>query len=311
MPQVSVVIPTYNRAEFLTAAVRSVIRQSFHDFEVLIVDDASGDCTRSVVKSFRDERIHYVRHSAHRGGAAARNTGIRQSAGQYVAFLDDDDEWLPEKLQKQITVLTASPVQVGCVYTGYMTVDKANGKIIRHIVPKKKGDLSRAIMVDNCVGGTSSVMVKRECLEFVGMFDESLPSFQDYDLWIRLAKRYRFDYVVEPLLLYSLHQEKIWTNLEAISQGMEIMLKKHGHARSLRRNLSNQYLSVGVEYCRQGNLGKAQKAYLRAVMLCPFGMRHYLNLGLSLLGTKHFERIKGSSVWKALSAALSANTTPQ
>src|SRR5581483_7703419 len=104
MPKVSVVVSTHNRAELLHAAIASVLSQSFQDFEILVVDDHSQDHTAQVVQRFRDGRIKYLRHETRRGGAAARNTGIQNSSGEYIAFLDDDDEWLPEKLETQVAL---------------------------------------------------------------------------------------------------------------------------------------------------------------------------------------------------------------
>src|SRR5207237_7043535 len=117
MPKVSVIIPTHNRSGFLRLAVLSVLKQTFPDFELVIVDDASGDDTPAVVKRFEDPRIRYIRHERNLRIAAARNTGISNSTGEYVAFLDDDDEWLPSKLQKQVSALDHSASTVGAVYT--------------------------------------------------------------------------------------------------------------------------------------------------------------------------------------------------
>src|SRR4030042_5052103 len=105
MPTVSIIIPTYNRAHLVMRAINSVLDQSFQDFEIIIVDDASRDNTEKMVSGIRDKRIFYIRHEKNRGGSAARNTGIKQARGEYIAFLDSDDEWLPEKLEKQLKVL--------------------------------------------------------------------------------------------------------------------------------------------------------------------------------------------------------------
>jgi glycosyltransferase involved in cell wall biosynthesis len=107
---VSVVIPTYNRASLLGRAIKSVLEQTYQDFEIIVVDDASTDNTEEVVRNLRDRRIRYLRHEKNRGGSAARNTGIRAAWGQYIAFQDSDDEWLPEKLKKQMEVLAAATI---------------------------------------------------------------------------------------------------------------------------------------------------------------------------------------------------------
>lgn len=101
-PFVSIVIPTYNRARFLGRLVRSVLNQTYKNFEVIVADDASTDDTAEIIKTFKDDRIRYIRHESNAGAAAARNTGIKASRGEYVAFQDSDDEWLPEKLEKQM-----------------------------------------------------------------------------------------------------------------------------------------------------------------------------------------------------------------
>ena len=121
MPKVSVVIPTHNRAGFLQAAIQSVLNQTFQDFEIIVVDDASEDQTTEIVRSFSDPRIRYMRHESNKGQGASRNDGIRQASGEYIALLDDDDEWLPEKLAKQVALLDSSPSQVGMIYTWLLT----------------------------------------------------------------------------------------------------------------------------------------------------------------------------------------------
>src|SRR5690348_13147078 len=112
MAPVSVIIPTHNRSDFLRNAITSVLNQTYQDFEIIVVDDGSTDNTSEVVANFSDERITFIRHDTNKGGSAARNTGILASKCDYIAFLDDDDEWLPDKLRKQMEILVASPPEV-------------------------------------------------------------------------------------------------------------------------------------------------------------------------------------------------------
>jgi glycosyltransferase involved in cell wall biosynthesis len=284
-PGVSVVIPTHNRAEFLRRAIGTVLQQTFQDFELIVVDDASRDHTQEVVASFPDERIRRIRHDHAKGGAAARNAGIRAARADWIAFLDDDDEWFPEKLAKQMEVVRGAP-DVGCVYTGYAVVERATGKITGHIVPTRRGDLSEMLLVENCLGGTSSVLVRRDCLEKAGLFDERLPSFQDYDLWIRLSRHCRFDYLQEPLLTYYVHGGNIWGNLDALREGVGMMVEKHGRSPALRKYLSDKYLFLGIRYDYASQPARARESYLKAIRLYPLEIRSYLNLGLSLLGSR-------------------------
>src|SRR5262245_27684083 len=219
-PGVSVIIPTHNRAHFLPTALRSVLDQTFQDLEIMVVDDASTDGTPGIRQQFQDPRIHWLRHDSNRGGAAARNTGIANSRGEYIAFLDDDDEWHPEKLARQIEVMRKRPAEIAAVYTGYPAADRATGHVRGRMTPRRRGDLQAYLLKSNPIGGTSSVLLRRACQALVGLFDETLPSFQDRDLWIRISREFHFDYVEQPLLNYFSHPKKVWTNLESLIKGL-------------------------------------------------------------------------------------------
>jgi glycosyltransferase involved in cell wall biosynthesis len=289
-PRVSVVIPTCDRAALLPQAVESVLSQSFQDFEILVVDDGAAGCG-ALVESCADARIAYIRHPHRRGGAAARNTGIAGARAEYVAFLDDDDEWLPDKLARQVELMDRNLPAVGACYTGCLVVEKSSGRIQRQITPRRNGKLYPAILGDNFIGGTSSVMAKKSCLERVGCFDESLPSFQDYDLWIRLAREFEFASIAEPLLRYSVHDRQVWTNLEALTRGLELMLRKYGADAGFRKKSSLYFQSFGRRYCERNQPAAARKAFWRAAQLDPGRMKNYLYLGASFLGAGNLERM--------------------
>ena len=288
MPQVSVIIPTHNRAGFLPTAIDSVLKQSFQDFEILVIDDASTDGIAEVREGFHDPRIHWLRHDKPRGGAAARNTGIVHSGGEYIAFLDDDDEWYPEKLARQMQVMLRSEPQVAAVYTGYVILDRSSGSVRGRMIPTQRGNLHDRLLESNPIGGTSSVLLKRSCLEKVGLFDESLPSFQDRDLWIRISREFHFDYVQEPLLNYFVHPKKVWTNLDALTQGLEIMLKKYGSSPAFKKQCSRRYLEFGVGFCEASQMGRGRRALLKSIVLYPYRIKTYLYFFLALFGLKVF-----------------------
>jgi glycosyltransferase involved in cell wall biosynthesis len=290
-PAVSVVIPTRNRARMLETAVRSALDQTFRDLEVLVVDDASEDETPLAVSQFEDTRLRYIRGNSPVGGAAARNIAIQNARGEYLAFLDDDDEWFPSKLDRQMDVFRTSSVAPGVVYASYLIVDRNSGDILAQRIASKRGDLSRELLTRNYLGGSSCVVTRRELLEKVGLFDESLPSFHDYDLWIRLSPHTQFDFVEEPMLKYYLHGRNIWRNYDALDRGIDGMLRKHGRSRDLRRNLGRQSLWVGVHRCREGEVSKGRRAMLRSARLNPLGIRAYLHLGLSFLGGDRYRRL--------------------
>ena len=292
MAQVSVIIPTYNRARFLGGAVKSVLAQSFKDLEILVVDDCGSDDAAAVVKSFGRAEVRYLRHDRRRGGGAARNTGILASSSEYIAFLDDDDEWYPEKLARQMSTMLASPAEVGGIYTGYFIVDRGDGQICGQIVPTERGDIYAALLAGNCIGGTSCMLLRRSCFDNIGLFDELLPSFQDYDLWLRLAQKYHFDCIREPLLRYFVHGDRIWTNAEALSQGLDLMLRKYGDAAAFRKKCGTYYLALGVQHCEANRFEAGRKALLRAARLNPLGMESYAYLALATLGGGNFRRAR-------------------
>lgn len=185
---VSVVIPTHNRCDTLERAILSVLAQSYHDFEIIVVSDGSTDNTKNLVDelSTKDNRITFVEYFPAKGGNHARNVGIHSSKGEFVAFLDDDDEWYPDKLASQLAVMNSSD-KIGLVYTGVCSIFINEG-IKYNITKKKSGDLSKDILISNYIGTTSTVMAKKKLLDSVGGFDENLKAAQDYDLWIRISQ---------------------------------------------------------------------------------------------------------------------------
>ena len=173
MPKVSVIILTYNRARYLQRAIRSVLDQTFQDFEIIIVDDASTDETPKVVKAFQDPRICYVRHQINQREAGSRNAGLQKSRGEYIAFLDDDDVWLSQKLAHQVALLDTSPLIVGAVYASFLKIDGETEKVLGPWIAEKRGNLYRDLTEQNWIGIPSTVVVRRQCFDTVGLFDKA------------------------------------------------------------------------------------------------------------------------------------------
>jgi len=226
-PKVSVIVTTHNRAHLLGRAVKSVLYQSYTGFELVIVDDASSDNTEEIVRGFDDKRIVYIRHGEEMGGPAARNTGIRSARGEYVAFLDDDDEWLPEKLERQVEKMESSPADVGLIYTGFVLVDDLKKKRERMVYPVYRGDLRGQLLRGSTIGSVSKVLVRKKCFEKAGFFDENLKSCQDWDMWKRISDHYTMDFVREPLTRIHAHERQISTDITSLILGRTSMIKKH------------------------------------------------------------------------------------
>jgi glycosyltransferase involved in cell wall biosynthesis len=197
VPLVSVIIPTFNRAQLLSRAIDSVLGQSFCDFELIVADDGSTDSTRGLLETFRGRLVTLL--LAHGGVSAARNAGIRASSGELVAFLDSDDEWLPEKLSRQVALYDGHDEGFVC-HTE--EIWHRNGREVRQKkIHRKQGGKFFERALERCLISPSSVMISRSLLDRVGWFDENLPAAEDYDLWLRVTAFHEVHFIPEPLVI--------------------------------------------------------------------------------------------------------------
>jgi len=197
VPLVSVIIPTYNRAGQVAEAVASVAAQTFRDFEILVVDDGSTDDTFEVLAAL--ECVRVLRHLRRRGVAAARNLGAAEARGEWLAFLDSDDLWLPEKLARQMAYLEARPGLLWC-QTDETWVRKGV-RVNKPASHRKVGGRIFLRSLERCLVSPSAVVLHRQLLADHGGFDADLPAAEDYDLWLRLSWRYEMGLVDEPLII--------------------------------------------------------------------------------------------------------------
>lgn len=193
-PLVSVVIPTFNRAALLVKALHSVRQQTYPNLEIIVVDDASTDDTATAVQKIDDLRVHYIRHEVNRGGSAARNTGIRAATGEFIAFLDDDDEWEPSKTEIQIKMLEAYDAVLCTSNLIPGGLRRYRGRTAVTLDDLRRGEFTS--------GGTGVLMARAVVLKKT-IFDENLPRYQDWDLFIRLAHVCRIGYVNDALVRYN------------------------------------------------------------------------------------------------------------
>ena len=194
---VSVILPTYNRYAFVGQAIDSVLNQTFTDFELIVVDDGSTDNTPALLDQYGD-RINVIRQE-NRGVSAARNSGIRSASGNAIALLDSDDYWLPKKLEEQVAFFEAHPDALIC-QTEELWL--RNGKRVN---PKKRHRKPSGMIFEKslplCLVSPSAVMIRKLLLDEVGLFDETLPACEDYDLWLRIAWRYPVYLIDTPLIV--------------------------------------------------------------------------------------------------------------
>ena len=288
-PTVSVIIPTYNRAHLIGKAVKSVLSQTYQDFEVIVVDDGSTDNTGEIVKSFNNFIIRYISYSDNRGVSAARNTGIKNCQGEYIAFLDSDDEWLPEKLNKQMKIFESESSEVGVVYTGDYYVDEKDKEIKKVHIPRKKGYIYEDLL--KAEGGLylSTVLVKKECFTKVGLFDEDFPAREDLDMWIRIAKYYKFRYVEDLLVVCRTHLNQITTNSEALIEGLKrIQTKYIKELRERPYSYSIRFFYLGNKLCHIGKMREGQRYFIKAILIYPFCVKYYIYMLSSFFGIKGY-----------------------
>jgi glycosyltransferase involved in cell wall biosynthesis len=200
-PLVSVIIPTYNRELFIAEAIESALAQTYRNTEIIVVDDGSTDRTAEIVDAYRDS-VRYYRQD-NKGPAAARNLGIHLSNGQYIAFLDSDDRWLPEKLSMQMELMHKNP-SAGMIGCGEHCID-ARGNRYWTGYASPQVSIKELMIRCTAMGGASRALVRRECFDVVGLFDESLLLNQDWDMWLKIGKRFEIRNVVAPLVEWRLH----------------------------------------------------------------------------------------------------------
>jgi glycosyltransferase involved in cell wall biosynthesis len=292
MASVSVILPTYNRAQLLKISIKSVLSQTYGDFELILIDDCSTDATSRVLDSITDSRVRVIKNTTNKGIAAVRNIGVMNSRGEYIAFLDDDDEWLPDKLEKQVHIIEKCPPVLGCVYTGILIIMDGGNNTSQTKIPHFRENILNDLLFNNFIT-TSTMLIKKECFEKTGLFDESIPYGEDYDMWIRIAEIFEFEIISEPLVKYRIHSNSISANHGAIIKGLETLMSKHEKLfASNNRARSNHLLELGIAYCYLGNTIAGKKAFLNALKLNKFDERIYYNLLLSELGAEKFIKLK-------------------
>ncbi len=250
-PKISVIIPTYNRAHLIGGTINGVINQTYTDWELLIVDDGSTDNTKEVVSEFvkNDKRIKYLPQEKNSGcPSVPRNVGVDNALGEYVAFLDSDDEWFPTKLEKQLALFENSDNPKLGVVACYLNIkDNKSGKIVGKHDTYYRGDvLEKLINTDLNIFTASCVLTKLSILKEVGPFDPLFKVSEDSDMWLRISEaEYQFDYVPEYLFNYVVHGENIFYKNKYWDGKNEIVnfINKHHdlYVKYDAKDLSNYY----------------------------------------------------------------------
>jgi len=274
---ISVIIPTYNSTKYIGEAINSVLRQTFTDYEIIVVDDGSTDNTKEIIdNNFPQVRYYYL---PHRGVSRARNYGIQRARGEFIAFLDADDLWLPEKLEKQIGVFNADQ-ELMLVFTEHRFFD-SNG--IREATFSKKerlmtGDIVKNIFLYSHVA-LPTVMVRKNVFQEIGYFEENLNVAEDDNLWIRIALKFRIHLLDEVLVHCRMTENSlsritsnvvtgVLKNVELIENKYPDLRKRLGRV-NIRRKKSYIYSDYGYFYFSNGDYETSRRCYLKSITYYP------------------------------------------
>lgn len=292
---VTVVIPTHNRSDLLPRAIRSVLGQTYKNLECIVVDDASNDSTEQVVREFEDNRLIYLRHETSLHASAARNSGIKKARGEFLAFLDDDDEWLPQKLEKQLGLITSSSEQVGLVYCWLDCYEEEQLVSQRH--PKLRGNIFKHTLDRQPIGNSSTLLVRRAVIETVGGFDESLPRGNDGDFIRRICRDYEVDFVPKVLVkVYIGHKYERITSVD--EKGLRNAIKGHSvklikfkeQLEKYPKQAASIHATIAYYHALLGEWKNCFKHFQIALLLAPASLPIYVkalkSLQLSLIRRK-------------------------
>jgi len=279
---VSVVIPAFNCEQYITECIDSVLIQTYHNLEIIIIDDGSTDDTVRIISEYNNDQIKLF-HQNNSGSAAARNYGVKQASGIWIAFIDADDIWLPDKLQSQLEQCSNQAwSHTDLFFHGsfYPKYTKAT-----EFTSKHSGFILKNLLVENSIG-TSSVVIKKEILQELGGFNTDLRALQDWDLWLRIAEKYQVCYIDQPLVYYRVHSSSVSRNVRnTLPYHINLInrvFSQQGPARQLQE-LKYEALSRSCQICSQ--IAEQEEDYLfscycaaRSLLYRPQDMSNYSRL---------------------------------
>lgn len=273
-PLVSAIITTHNReAKIVQRAIDSVLKQTYKNIEIILVNDSTVLYEqRSMVEELqvRYPQIIYLDLERNHGVSVARNAGLTAAKGEFVAYLDDDDEWLPEKIERQIELFSAP--EVALVYCNRIIVDERNNTVHLYKGNYFRGKVYEKLLLDNFIGSTSFPLIRKEVLTELRGFDEDMQASEDADAWIRIAEKYEVEYVEQPLVRYHFHEgEQITKNPNKRIQGLECLLKKNAQfVESHPVVFWKRTIVIAPFYAMCGKRKEAFALWRRAIKKYPF-----------------------------------------
>ena len=289
--KISVVMPTYNRAHFLGKAIDSVLSQTYGNFEVIIIDDNSKDNTADLLKKYKDTRIKYVKNTENRGCGVARNQGMELARGDYITFLDSDDEIFSTKFEKQLENFHALPNKIGLIYCGFCYASGKTGEIVKSISPKLDGNVYNNLLARNLFP-IHAPIIRRECFQKCGMLDVTLPACEDWDIWIRISRYYKFAFVPDILAKYNIHGKQKSTEVESVIRARERIVEKYRSDLDERPRLLARHLKeIASLYCLNDKPVQGRRYFFGSIRSDPLNYQCYVHLCLSLLCRRLHKKI--------------------
>lgn len=280
--KVSVILPCHNGAQYISQSIESVLAQTYRNFELLIVDDGSTDNSREIVSSYlHDSRVRYI-YQENRGFSGAVNRGIRESNGDLIGFIGQDDLWLPYKLEFQVRYFNRNP-SIDLVHSSYLEID-SKGKIIgvrNTKIPytSSQKELIKHLFLRNFVG-FETALVKRRCFDEVGLFNERMAGFSDHDMWLRIAEKFNIQgYIKTPLVKKRVHNMQL-SKLryeDILRDEFLIVVRATNHypflKRIERKKLASLYYSWGVTLLRKGDMEGAKQKFFKSIRCQPWKIK--------------------------------------
>lgn len=283
MPYVTAIITTFNRANYLKKAIVSVLAQTMNDFELLILDNGSIDDTEEVVRNFKDVRIRYIKHEP-LNISQARNLGVKEAKSEYIAFLDDDDEWLPNKLMDETRTFKHAEKNVGLVYGGFFRIDTEGNKFYTH-KPKLKGSILKEILSlkDDFTGSASNPMLKKSVLLQLGGYDEKVHTGEDWELYLRLTEKFYVNFVSDPVVKIRHHfGTRLGARLKDYIDLEKMVLERFDYIFKKNKKLQSFYLQrIGGKFIRLGEKVTGRVYLMKAARSNPFNFYVYIQYILS------------------------------
>lgn len=286
-PLVSVIMPCYNGEKFIGEAIESALNQTYKNWELIIVDDRSTDNSKKIIKQYyiADTRIQYIQHKKNKGIPSTRNTGIKISNGEYIAFLDQDDLWMKDKLDLFIREFNRYDAKVGIIFSDIEIVFADNiisrnyKKVNYYKIQKlNKRNFIKKLFMGNFIKTTSQVILRKECFNKLGLLDERLHGGDDGDFWLRAAGEFNFKYLDIPLTKYRFHKENTSKKIryymieDAIVIIVPKIIKKYPFLKSIKNNkFSKLYYNYGIYLSEDAKFREAKKYYIKSLI------ENYLN----------------------------------